>query len=217
MFLAKNEDYAQRLEAAIRAKYPDEDVQNLILDAPFPVPPFAAAVFLKTKGDRARIWDEVRSLRNQLKPVRTALSMLQRERNTADYSGLITLFGVPHSDDSKLRLDDRVRDALDTLRDLKLPLPKQVLVLKPIYDIVKAAASLLVQPIESSSELFQKARELSELRSKGKELQLWGDRSTFAEVHYQLGWKLRSWLNEGVKLGDLFGPIQDDVPRRNSK
>jgi hypothetical protein len=66
----KPDDYSSQLQRAIRSKYPDDSIQNLILDAPFPIPPFAAAVFLNTKGDRKRIWEEVKKLREDLSNVR---------------------------------------------------------------------------------------------------------------------------------------------------
>jgi hypothetical protein len=212
-----NADYTQQLESAIRSKYPDENLQNLILDAPFPVPPLAATVLLRTNGDRKKIRDEVVILRDQLKSVREALSSLQREKDTADYSGLITIFGMPHTDESKSRLDDRVRDAIDALRKLKLPIPRSFLIIRPIYSVVSTFASLVTNPIRSTFDLVKKAKDLYELNSAGSELHSWSDRSAFAEVHYQLGWTLGSWRNEGIRLKDLFGDIQDDTPAPGSR
>jgi hypothetical protein len=74
-----------------------------------------------------------------------------------------------------------------------------------------------VSPIESSFGLLEKAKDLHEMASTGKELASWSDKYIFAEVHYQLGWPLRSWLNQGIKLEKLFGPIQDDEPHKGSK
>jgi hypothetical protein len=136
------------------------------------------------------------------------------ERKKGDYSGLITIFGQRHTAASKDKLDDQVQEAIQTLRKLKIPLPPQLLILKPVYQIAKDATSLITDPIEGCTKVFEAANKLREVVTTGKELESWSDRYAFAEVHYQLGWSLRSWLNEGVRLSHLFGTIKNDEPVR---
>jgi len=156
-------------------------------------------------------------LREDLSNVRKTLSSLQLERKTGDYSGLITIFGQHHTAASKDRPDGQVQEAIETLRKLKIPLSPQLLILKPVYQIAKDAASLITDPIGGCTKAFEAANKLREVVTTGQELESWSDRYAFAEVHYQLGWSLRSWLNEGVRLSDLFGTIKNDEPIRETE
>jgi hypothetical protein len=158
----------------------------------------------------------MRALRDELAPVRLALGSFQREKDTADYRGLITIFGKAHTADSKGVIDDRVHDAIEVLRKVKWPGPPQFLVIKPVFNLVKSAASLFSNLVSASPGAFGAAKDVFEAASAAKELQSFGDSSAFVEVHHRLGWTLRQWFNPGIRLEKLFGPIQGDEPRNSN-
>jgi hypothetical protein len=209
-------DYGQRLEEVIKGKYSPRKMRELIVDHPFQVPPFAAAVFLRAGSDRRRIPGELKALRDELASVRSALSGFQRERDTADYRGFLSVFGKPHTEDSVIALDDRVHYALESLRKVKVPVPPQFFVLKPVFEMVKSAASLFTNLVSPFPRIVAASRDLVDLASKVTEVESSGDNSALVEVHYRLGWTLRDWFNSGIRLEELFGPIQDDEPYRHS-
>jgi len=158
-------DYGQGLEEVIDGKYTPGKIRKLIVDAPFPIPPFAAAVFLRAGKDRKKIPEELKTLRAELAPVRSALSGFQREKETADYRGLITIFGKPHTPDSKIDLDDRVHGALETLRNAMAPVPPQILVLKPVFDMVKSAAALFINLASASPKMLEAGKDMIDIAS----------------------------------------------------
>jgi hypothetical protein len=129
-----------------------------------------------------------------------------------DYRGLITIFGRAHTPGSKIAVDERVRDAEEALRRLKLPIPPQFLVVKPVFDVVKSAASLVVNLVSPVPQAFKAGKDLFDLFSSAQDVRSWSDTSAFLEVHYRLGWTLREWFNSGIRLERLFGPIQNDEP-----
>ena len=90
-------DYGEDLERIIEAKYPPGRMWELIAGSPFPIPPFAATVFLRADSKRQNLPKAIKSLRDDLTPVRDALAHFQREKDTADYRGLITIFGKVHT------------------------------------------------------------------------------------------------------------------------
>jgi hypothetical protein len=155
-------DYGQELQRVIEGKYPPDRMRALFVDSPFPVPPFAAVVFLRADNDPTNVPRALKDLRDELAPVRIALGGFQRERDTADYRGLITIFGKAHTPGSRVALDERMRDAVEALRKLKLPIPPQLLVLKPIFNIVKSASALVANLISASPQAFKAGKDLLE-------------------------------------------------------
>jgi hypothetical protein len=206
-------DYGDELQKVIEGKYPAEQMQELIVDSPFPVPPFAAAVFLRANNDRRNLPRALKELRDALSPVRFALAGFQREKDTADYRGMITIFGRSHTLGSKVVVDERVRDAMEALRKVNLAIPPQLLVLKPLFNMVQSASALVTNLMSNSPQAFKAGKDLVDVISAAREAESWSDRSAFVEVHYRLGWTLREWFNSGIRLERLFGEIQSDEPQ----
>lgn len=207
-------DYARALETAIEHKYPPDKVRALLLDSAVPVPPFAAGIFIRAGNSRHKIAHELKALREELTPVRTALQSFQLENEIGDYRGFITVFGKAHTADSKMAVDDRVADAVEALRIAKLPIPPQLVALKPVFDAVWSSASLFINLVSASPKAIKAAKDLLALALQVQDVRSAGDRTAFLEVHYRLGWDLREWFNHGVRIEDMFGPIQDDEPIR---
>lgn len=205
-------DYGQHLEQIIEAKYPPSRMWELIRDSPFPIPPFAATVFLRAGSTHRNIPTALRILREDMTPVRDALSSFQREKDTADYSGLVTIFGQSHTPDSKITNDDRVRNAIEALRKATVAVPPQILVLKPVFDMVKSVTSLVTNLVSPSPRIFGAFKDGLDVLSKKKDVTSRADTAAFVEVHHRLGWALRGWFNSGIRLEDMFGPIRDDEP-----
>lgn len=205
-------DYSRQLIEAVDAKYSPERVRELVVDSPIPIPPFPALVFHRTGGDRRKIPQETRNLRCELETVREALTRLQRERETADYSGILTLFGRPHTAKSLLALDDRTRDAFKTLRDLKIPggIPPLVLRVKPVFEILMSTAKFILNL--ATIQLHQVPGAIREIATKLTEFEKSQHDFDFAEIHSQLAATPRAWLKGGVRTDKLFGTIRKDNP-----
>jgi len=203
-------DYAQQLQEAVERKYTTDQLASLIVDAPIPMTPFAAVVFLRAGNDVRQIRAKLKELRDELTPVRDALRSFQSEREIGDYRGLVTIFGQPHTEESRRALGDRVDGAIQALKMAKFPLPPQAVALKPVYDVINSSVTLLVRVLTHDPTLLKDARDLLNLYGQYKDAKSSNDRSTFLEVHYRLGWDLREWFNHGVRLDAMFGDIEDD-------
>jgi len=207
-------DYAQQLETIIDAKYSPEQVSKLIPDTPLPLPPLAAAVFLRA-GTRRNILPELKVLREELAPVRMALAGFQHKKHGGEFLGYINIFGGYYSSATQRKADENVHAAFEALRKLKVPLPPQLLVVKSAFAVSKSVASLLSNLLSAIPRPIKAGAEIYEAVSQMKDLSTWSESNPFAEVHHRLGWTLRSWFNEGIKLETLFGSIRDDEPRQN--
>jgi hypothetical protein len=205
-------DYGRDLEEAIQQKYPPEKLRKVILGSPIPVPAFAAAVFKRTGGDRRRMREEWRQLREEMAPVRSALAGLQWERAVGDYRGFATLFGKPGSLDSQLAVDGRMADAVQTLRGAKFPLSAEAVALKPVFDLGWSLYSMVKDLISDPPKAFSAGKAAIETAIGVRNQQAMEDPTAFLEVHYRLGWDLRAWFNGGIHMDKLFGGFDDDEP-----
>lgn len=204
-------DYTAAVETATKAKYPPNMLKKVLVDSSVPVPPFAAIVFLRAGNDRQNISKELRGLREELESVRAALAMFQSEKELGDYRGrFITLFGRPHTEESKNAINDRVNDAITALRKAKLPIPPTVARLRPVFDIVKSSTTLLFNLVQASPQIPKAIEKLISIAKGVNEMNLSGDKTSFLEIHYQLGWELRRWRKHKIDLTKMFGHIQDD-------
>ena len=120
-----------------------------------------------------------------------------------------------HTRDSRIDVDERVRDAVEALRKLTVPVPPQIIVLKPVFELVKSAASLFMNLVSVLPDPSKAGKDIIDIASRVKDLKSAGDSSAFIEVHHRLGWTLRAWFNPGIRLDEMFGPIRDDEPFPN--
>jgi hypothetical protein len=209
-------DYARDLEDAIAHKYPPGRLRQLVLGTGIQVSPFAAVVFLRAGKNHKKIPEVMKELREEMAPVRSALSSLQWERELGDYRGFITIFAKAHNEDSRLAVDDRMEDAIQALRSAKFPIPPQLVALKPAFDVVWSAVSLIKSLAGHSPAALSTIKTLIGLAHHAQDVQAADNRTAFLEVHYRLGWDLKEWFNCGVDVRDLFGPIHDDEPKRGT-
>jgi hypothetical protein len=207
-------DYQKQLETIIEAKYTPEQISKLIPDIPVPLPPLAAAVFLRA-GTRRNIMSEMKALREELTPVRTALAAFQHKRQGGEFLGYLTIFGGYYSSTAQREADENVHDALEVLRKLKLPLPPQLLAVKPASEITKSIASLLTTLLSAVSHPVKAAWEAYTLFSQANAVSSWSEKNAFVEVHHRLGWTLRTWFPHQAKIQSLFGAVVDDEPRQS--
>lgn len=211
----------EQLIAAVQAKWGERTAIPL-RGTTVMIPPFAAVVFRRAGSDRNRIGLALRELREELSEVRSALLRFDLEKKAGSYGSFLQgLFPTNSTEAARIDAGQRVQEAITNFRKQVIPLPPLMLKLRPLLSVVYETYSL-VHGLLGDFETLKKAgleiaQALPGIRSDLKEYQGFDDTNVFAEVHYQLGWDLRSWFNTDVELEKLFGQIQPDLPEAEQR
>jgi hypothetical protein len=206
---------------AVQAKWGDQ-LAVLLQGTEVQIPPFAAVIFHRAGSDRSRIGPELRALREELGEVRSALLRFDLEKKAGSYGSYLQgLFPTNSTAAVRSEVDRRVQEAIANLYKQKVPLPRFMLKLRPLLSVIYETYLLVHGLLPGEFESLKKAgleimQAFPGIWSDLKEYQGFDESNAFAEVHYRLGWDLRSWFNTEVPLEKLFGQIQPDLPERDA-
>ena len=205
-FSAKGQAYGEVLEKVVEVKY--EKRAPRISESPISIPPFAETALARCGGKRSRLPAVLQELREQLNPVRVSLAALEAERELEE-SGVTRLFSGSFAARSAADRDERFHDALKSLRKAKLAVPSRLFMVKPLFDVIKAAVEIATGSMHHTLSLFGSLVNARDFLTGARDLRELPDRSTFLEIHHQLG---KSWLASPTPFRQLFGDIKLDVP-----
>jgi hypothetical protein len=135
-------------------------------------------------------------LRDELIPFRQALAGFQAEHEVGVYQGALgpLLLGTAASRGSRLDVDGKFLDAVLALKNVTMPLPPQLLLLRPVFDVLEAPVKAVKHAV--TGDFLAAGREVTDAILQAAEVKEKVDSGGFLEVHHHLGWTLNEWFKE---------------------